>query len=203
MADEVAAELRRMVISGELEGGQRLTQDKLAKTLGVSTMPVREALLRLAAEGLIIAEPNRSFSVATNTDDDLRDIFWMYGLLCGELARRACLRADDELLESLRASHARYREGIDDEGERFDANWKFFRAINLAARAPRLLGMLRMTLRFFPDILHGRPGSAELAERWQRDLLRAFSRHDEDKARDVSQRYARQAGENYIGTLQR
>src|SRR5438132_14097382 len=83
MADEVATELRRMVLAGELEAGERLTQDRLAKTLGVSTMPVREALLRLAAEGLIIAAPNRSFTVASNTADDMRDIFWVYSVLAG------------------------------------------------------------------------------------------------------------------------
>src|ERR1700693_1092270 len=86
MADEVAAELRRLVLSGAFEQGERITQDKLAKSFGVSTMPVREALLRLAAEGLIIAEANRSFSVVQNTADDLRDAYWIYGKLSGELA---------------------------------------------------------------------------------------------------------------------
>jgi DNA-binding GntR family transcriptional regulator len=198
MADEVAAELRRMVIGGELQHGERLTQDKLAKTLGVSTMPVREALLRLAAEGLIVAAPNRSFTVAGTTDDDLRDVFWMHAMLQGELARRATLRADADLIATLTEHHRRYQAVIDDVERRFEANWQFFKAINLAARAPRLLLMLRSTLRFFPDILHNAPGTPELADKWQRELLRAISKRDPDKARAVSTKFATQAGELYI-----
>jgi DNA-binding GntR family transcriptional regulator len=201
MADEVATELRRMVITGEFEAGQRLTQDKLAKTLGVSTMPVREALLRLAAEGLIIASANRSFSVASNSVEDLRDIFWMHSMLQGELARRATLHADDELVKTLTEHHKRYMAVIDEEDARFDANWAFFRAVNLASQAPRLLLMIRSTLRFFPDILHKAPGSPELAGKWQRDLLRAIAKRDPDKAKAVSEKYARQAGELHIAAI--
>jgi DNA-binding GntR family transcriptional regulator len=202
MTDEVAAELRRMVLSRELQGGERLTQDRLAKTLGVSTMPVREALLRLAAEGLIEAAPNRSFTVVSNSDDDLRDIFWIYATLAGELAGRAAKHSDDELVRTLTGFHKRYLEVIDQEDERFDANWQFFRALNLAARAPRLLHVLGSTLRFFPDILDSAPGSAELAAKWQKDLLRAITRGDGDKARTVSERYAKQAGELYIAAVE-
>jgi DNA-binding GntR family transcriptional regulator len=201
MTDEVAAELRRMVLSGELPGGERLTQDRLAKTLGVSTMPVREALLRLAAEGLIEAAPNRSFTVVSNSEADLRDIFWIYATLAGELAGRAARHADDDLIRTLNAYHKRYLEVIDLEEERFEANWQFFRAVNLAARAPRLVHVLGSTLRFFPDILTSAPGSAELAGKWQKDVLRALTRGDQEKARAVSERYARQAGQLYIAAL--
>jgi DNA-binding GntR family transcriptional regulator len=201
MADEVAAELRRMVLAGELEAGERLTQERLAKTLGVSTMPVREALLRLAAEGLIIAAPNRSFTVASNTADDMRDIFWVYSLLAGELARRACLHADAELVQVLTEQHKRYLEVIDEAEARFEANWQFFRALNLASQASRLLVILRSTLRYFPDILHATPGSPELSGRWQKDLLRAISAGDPDKARAVSEKYARKAGELYVAAM--
>jgi DNA-binding GntR family transcriptional regulator len=201
MTDEVAAELRRMVLSGELEGGERVTQDRLAKSLGVSTMPVREALLRLAAEGLIVAAPNRSFTVVSNSEDDLRDIFWVYAIMAAELAGRAAQHADGELVRALAGYHKRYLEVIDKEDERFDANWQFFRAVNLAARSPRLLHVLGSTLRFFPDILHSAPGSAELAAKWQKELLRAITRGDAAKAQTISVRYARQAGELYIAAV--
>jgi len=201
MADRVAAELRRMVIVGEFEPGERLTQDKLAKSLGVSTMPVREALLRLVAEGLIIATPNRSFVVATKTADDLRDIFWLHSKLAGELARRCALNADDELVATLTELNQRYLASVDDIDKRFDANWEFFRPVHRSAGAPRLALVLRTALRFAPDLLRLPSSSPQHAARWQKDLLRAISKRDAARAQAVSEKYAVEAGEQYIKDL--
>ena len=74
MSDQVAAMLRRMVLSRQLAPGERIRQAALAEQLGVSTMPVREALLRLVSEGMVIADVNRSFKVANTTEDGIRDI---------------------------------------------------------------------------------------------------------------------------------
>ena len=82
-----------MVIRGELVPEQRVTQEGLARMLGVSTMPVREALLRLAAEGMVKTSANRSFSILGTTENDARSVFWVYGMLEGELAARRVRRA--------------------------------------------------------------------------------------------------------------
>jgi len=73
MSDEVADVLQQMIIDNRLAAGQKITQDELAKMLNVSTMPVREALLKLAAIGLVDAAPNRSFRVVNSTKEDARD----------------------------------------------------------------------------------------------------------------------------------
>src|SRR6266403_2205879 len=197
MADQVAAELRRMVLSGAFDENERLTQEKLAKMLGVSTMPIREALLRLTAEGLIIASANRSFVVASNSPDDIRDTYWAFGQITGELAYRACLAHGADLVKPLSDLHAIHKASVNDVDARFRANWQFHRTINLSAGSPRLLQLVRSTMRFFPDLL-SLPGSVELAERWQRELIRAFSKGDAEKARTISHTYARKAGELFV-----
>jgi DNA-binding GntR family transcriptional regulator len=133
MADRAADELRQKVLSGELVPGQRLVQDDLASALGVSVTPVREALFRLANEGLIHAERNRSFTVASNTDDDLRDMFWIHGTIASELASRACLHATDELVAELTDLHKEYLRVLNDPEARFDVSWNFFRVFYRAA----------------------------------------------------------------------
>ena len=70
IADEVTETVRMMVIRGELVPEQHVTQEGLARMLGVSTMPVREALLRLAAEGMVKTSANRSFSILGTTESD-------------------------------------------------------------------------------------------------------------------------------------
>ena len=166
MAEEVANELRRQVLSGELAYGQKLAQDKVATTLGVSTMPVREALLRLAAEGLVVAERNRSFVVARNTPADVRDAYWIYGQLIAELAGRACRKAGPAALPELVALREPFVAFAGDAAKRFDANWQFHSIVNAAAGSPRLLLILRSILRTLPDLVE-LPGSAELASTWE------------------------------------
>ena len=198
-ADEVASRLRHMLGTGRYQPGQPLIQGEIAEALGVSTMPVREALLRLSAEGLIISGPNRRFSVASYTPDELRDTFWTYSVLQGELARRAGERGDETLLvEILTKWHQQYVEVIDDENARFTANWEFFKEVNAAARSPQLVKILRSVLRIFPGIMDATPGSPQLAAEWQAELIKAFRGKDADLAAGTSERFAREAGELYI-----
>ena len=63
--DAVVNRIRNMILSGHLKPGDRLRQDELANTFGVSTMPIREALRQLQAEGLVIFRPRRGAIVAS------------------------------------------------------------------------------------------------------------------------------------------
>lgn len=74
IAEQVADELRTAIQSGELAPGERLVERTLADRLGVSHIPVREALTRLAEERLIVREPRRGARVAELTAQDLDEI---------------------------------------------------------------------------------------------------------------------------------
>lgn len=74
IAEQVTDELRAAIHSGELAPGDRLVERKLAERLGVSHIPVREALTRLAEERLITREPRRGARVAALTAQDLEEI---------------------------------------------------------------------------------------------------------------------------------
>jgi DNA-binding GntR family transcriptional regulator len=153
LADEVAELLQKRIVDGELASGQRVTQDGLAEMLGVSTMPIREALLKLTALGLVEAQANRSFRITTTTADDLRDLYWIYGVLSGELTKRACAAHGDAIVPELRVLETAYVEAatsgdIDDIEQ---ANSEFHAAINRAAGSRRLLFIMKATLNFVPE----------------------------------------------------
>lgn len=75
-ATEMAARsLREQILSGAIPAGARLGEVELAERLSVSRTPVREALSRLAAEGLVELQPNRGARVVAWTRDELREIF--------------------------------------------------------------------------------------------------------------------------------
>jgi DNA-binding GntR family transcriptional regulator len=67
--------IRDMILNGHLEPGDRLRQDELANTFGVSTMPIREALRQLQAEGLVIFRPRRGATVARLTVSEYEEIY--------------------------------------------------------------------------------------------------------------------------------
>ena len=106
LADQVYHQLRDQLRTGRIGPSERLQEVALATQLGVSRTPVREALARLASEGLVVAD-GRSFAVPGLTSDDLADIYALRSLLEPEAARLASARAADPALrQSLEAALA-------------------------------------------------------------------------------------------------
>jgi DNA-binding GntR family transcriptional regulator len=204
LALEVADNLRDMILTGELAPGSRTTQDELARLLGVSTMPVREALLRLAAEGFFESTPNRSFTVTRTSREDVRDIYWMHSVLAGELTTRACQQADDRLVRTLAELAEQCGDALraNDTNDLGTRNWEFHRTINHAANAPKLLIFLRSSLRFIPRSFYFHMPSWGLAsEADHSEIVEAFSRRDPEAARAAAEKHVRDAGEVLIQTF--
>jgi DNA-binding GntR family transcriptional regulator len=200
MVDQVADTLRRMILRHELQSGQRVTQAELSNMLGVSTMPVREALLRLANEGMVIAYANRAFQVVNTTESSIRDLYWAHSVIAGELAARAWDHRTDELIAAMKKYHTSYvtaeREGRRDQ--LFEINWRFHAVINQAADSPALLRLMKNTLNYFPDFVYEVEGWLDLAKRWQADLIRQFTKGDRDSARAAAVANVEEAADLFV-----
>jgi DNA-binding GntR family transcriptional regulator len=132
VVEQVTAEIRRAIISGRLEPGQEFSLRELAGQLGVSFIPVREALRSLENEGLVQTRPGRSAVVAPVHLDDLHGIYRLRHRLEPEIARRSCLLLTSDVLDNLEkeaASFGRLDLGID---EVYEAH----QAFHLALLAP-------------------------------------------------------------------
>lgn len=115
LGDQVYQTLRGHLREGRLGPGRRLTEVDLATRLGVSRTPVREALARLASEGLIAAH-GRSYEVPTMSDADIDDIYELRSLLEPEALRQVAVRAHAPrqlapVRRALQASRAAHRAG--------------------------------------------------------------------------------------------
>lgn len=75
LAEEIVGRLREAIVNGQLQPGERLREDELAETLGVSRGPIREALVELEREGLVVGSRNRSKSVARLSREDAQEIY--------------------------------------------------------------------------------------------------------------------------------
>lgn len=127
LGDRVYATLRDYLRAGRLATGHPLQEAALAAQLGVSRTPVREALARLASEGLVVAE-GRSFTVPSLTDTDIEDIYALRFLLEPQALRliakarlgRKALAPLRKALEDMAAAHD------DGDGAEFmEANYRF------------------------------------------------------------------------------
>lgn len=105
--DEVASRVRDMIIEGALAPGARIYEEQLAKALGVSRTPMREALKTLASEGLIELAAARGAVVKRFSPKDVRDMLDVLAVLESFAARLACKAASDEQIAELRALHDR------------------------------------------------------------------------------------------------
>ncbi len=110
LADVVAERMRKAIITGELNPGERLSEPALASQLGVSRSPVREALQILKADGLVVEYPNRSNYVWLPTPNDIDEIF--------SLRIMIETLASEWLVEHLSADDVRAMEAIMDEERR-------------------------------------------------------------------------------------
>ncbi|MER7438453.1 GntR family transcriptional regulator, partial [Pseudonocardia alni] len=100
-SERAQAALREEILTGALAAGAHLGEVELADRLGVSRTPVREALSRLAAEGLVELHPHRGARVATFSEADLDDIFGVRTALEPRATALAAARATAADLDEL------------------------------------------------------------------------------------------------------
>ena len=88
----VYRELRKAILNGVFAPGQMLRQEEVASRLGVSRSPLREALPRLEAEGMVVLQPRRGYAVVTLDPEEIGEAFDLRQLLETELAQRSVTR---------------------------------------------------------------------------------------------------------------
>ena len=105
--------LRNGIVSGKLIGGTQLKQDEISAALNVSHIPVREALRRLEAQGLVTIHPNRGASVTKLSRDDVLDMMEVRSTLAVMQFKKGAPLLTDEDYETLDRIIAEQRETRD------------------------------------------------------------------------------------------
>jgi DNA-binding GntR family transcriptional regulator len=175
--DLVYDHLRALIVSGQLAAGQRLYLDEIARGLGLSTNPVREALRRLQSEGLVVNRPHQGATVAAIDPAQIEAHFQIRGALEGLAARLAAASLTPGELEYLAALHRELeRAAADGDFPAWDSlNLEFYRRVFDGSRSPELIALINVQrdrsprYRHFPEVLARRareagPGRAELLD---------------------------------------
>jgi len=195
LADIAFESLRDSIIDGRLKPGQWLRQETLAQELGVSQMPVREALKRLVAEGLAELVPYKGVKVVEFSPEDIVDICTTRLVLEGLAVRFATPSITPETLEQLR-ENLNEAEGYaeqDQMARRRELNTDFHLSICRASGRQYLIRLLETLWSWFPSVILYEGMSRqkellparlerELREHWA--ILEALERQDAEQAEE-------------------
>lgn len=188
--DYAYEEVRNRILTGELAAGSIIPQGRLAEELGVSTTPLREAVRRLTAEGLIVLEAHRDARVAALSADEARHLYEVRESVDPLAAGLAAQRRSESDLERIRAAESSMTplQGTATT-ESLVAHREFHRAIYRASGNPLLVDILERLWdkadRYRLVGLRSRGDSQseiDRVEREHREIAEAVETGDSDRA---------------------
>jgi len=150
--------LKEQMITAEILPGEKISLRSLADKLGVSLSPVREALLQLESERIVVIESNKSIHVNNLTQDEMEEVLKLRIMLETLAAERACDSRPDSLLPEIAGMLTKMRDSMDEPIVYLRLNQKFHFTIYRQANSPILFDIIsNLWMRIGPYIfLHAR-----------------------------------------------
>jgi DNA-binding GntR family transcriptional regulator len=197
----IAHEIRRAILEGRLNPGDVLREEHLARELGTSRTPVREALIELRNEGLVEARATRRAVVRAYDVEELHDIYALRAALEAHAASLAAERATPQQISELQSSIERFgRLAAGDSdlvNELVAENLVFHGVISDAAGVPRLKKMIDQVMvipKRYRAYAAYTPEHRGTVEQDHREIAAAITAHDAAAAAAVMERHVRWTG---------
>lgn len=183
----IAEQLRQAIMAGDFAPGEQLGELELAGRFEVSRGPLREAMQRLVAEGLVRGERNRGLFVNTLTPDDIRDVYNVRSAIESAAIRLICSTDPDRTAVRLRRAHGRMAAAAERGNSKAlsEADLAFHEALVAESGSPRLVrlaGTLLVETRMCINALQDKyTAPLELADEHE-VIVTAIGEHDLDRA---------------------
>lgn len=200
-AEQAYQKIRAAIVSGELEEGERLVEERLSEDLRLSRTPIRDAIRRLSLEGFIERQEGYNTRVATFPADEMEQTFHIRQFLEAYAAERAARHATDDEIAELRALSDEINRltppsSTDDYQRISAANESFHRKIVDVSRSPRLTAHMTMAFDIgMVDRTYRRYSEEELVRsaKHHREITDAIAAHSPDWARAAMETHVRAA----------
>jgi DNA-binding GntR family transcriptional regulator len=183
----IAEELKNAISSGKLKPGDKLSEQSLTSSIGVSRVPLREALRKLEAEGYVTFVSNDQVIVSKPTVGEIEDYYSIASVLEGLAARLAVERARPEEIDRLRELHLHLKQACrsQDAAAYFEANSRFHRFIAEIAgneRLYRMIDQMRREMRRTRILALHLPGRFDYSMREHDQIMDAFLKKNPELA---------------------
>jgi DNA-binding GntR family transcriptional regulator len=198
--------IREAILEGRIGPGERLKEQEIARDLGLSRTPVREALLMLQGEGLVESSPNRGATVRSYSATEIDEMYQLRAVLEGYAARRAATRIENEELALLEASNQRFA-AVCEDGEIVDLmreNIVFHSIVLDAARSPQLTDMVRTVIELplvYRSFFWYSPEERYMSLRAHTQLARALLAHDEERSELIMKEHVFEARDHLVASV--
>lgn len=190
-----------LLFAGELREGDRIDLDGLAEVLGVSRVPIREALAQLERDGIVSIPHHRGAFVSAFDEATIREAFELYALLSGLTSGRVATRRDPEVVAALVRLNEEIAQTTDIDKFELLAG-RFRRVINLAAGGPHLRALLRTFRGLVPAAARlGMTEAMEGERAFIADELAAIRRGSSTAAAKTAIEHIRYSGECAVAGL--
>jgi DNA-binding GntR family transcriptional regulator len=193
-ADVVFESLRDAIWTGRIRSGERIREEEIARNLGVSRTPVREALQRLQQRGLLVVGA-RGLVVSQLTSNQVIELYAMREILEGSAARLAAQHATEIEISALHRLQRELQQVSDDANAVVMLNRRFHQAIYEAAHNQYLmqtLDVLHDSLALLNNTTFRAPKRNE-TDKEHRQIVLAIEKHDPDQAESAARRHIRNA----------
>jgi transcriptional regulator, GntR family len=194
LRDVIFETLRKAIINGEIKPGERLMEVAIAEQMGVSRTPVREAIRRLEAEGLVTMVPRKGTHVSELSAKDIIDVLEVRGALDKLATSLAAKRMKPQQLRALESIHKQFVSCVEKENIEgaVKKDIEFHDAIYAASGNSRLIGVLstlkehiyRFRVIYLRDM-----NIAEYVEQEHEEILNALREGNDKLAGELSEKH--------------
>ncbi len=195
-AEFVYLSLRNAIWEGHFARGARIREEDIAKSLGVSRTPVREALQRLQQRGLLVVRPGRGFAVAVLSHKQIFDLYAMREILEGSAARFAAQHATHGEIAILYQIQKRLANEGHDPLVLVTLNRLFHQHIYEAAHNQYLLETLEVlndSMALLQNLTSQMPSRHGQSDLEHLRIVRAIEKRDQDRAEEAARHHIQQA----------
>jgi DNA-binding GntR family transcriptional regulator len=192
---QIASDLAKAILSGEISQGQVLVQEKLCERYETSRIPVRDALLSLQQRGFLVSNGSNQLQVATFDRDDLSDLFDLSADIMAKLARRSAERAKesdfgllaklhDQMLAASAEANASHMSRL---------NFMFHGAISRSAQSSRLRSAMELFAYYDAEFYIDQPELMDKGNREHAGILAALMNRDAERSGALMRAHIRDA----------